>query len=125
MPAVPLNTYVSPELSRAIKRLRSTSKLSLHEWLASDPRVTEYLQQQGIRLPEKYNPKGRPKNPKKRSMKWLQRYTTLPQTEWDKGVKHVAELLGVCESSVWHAKRWIKQVKSISTSENPYVLFKA
>ena len=112
--AVPFNTYISPELHRIISRLKRVNNVSLHYWLATDPRVLEYLKNTGLELPPKYKPIGRPKNPKTRSLKAIAKYQAVPISEWQKGNAHVASLLEVSVSSVCYAKRILRQLKLIS-----------
>ena len=71
--------------------LRQAEGLSICEWMLKDPRVRKWARTHGVQLPKPSAapiPRG--------SARWLQ----LRDEDWNKGIRHVSNLLGVSRQAV-------------------------
>lgn len=96
-PIVLLSVSVPAELSQAIKALREAEGLTICEWMLKDPRVRKWARTHAVPLP---------KPGKKRISRDAARWLDLTEDDWNRGIRHVANLLGVSRQAVaWKKKR--------------------
>jgi transcriptional regulator with XRE-family HTH domain len=92
-----LSVSVPAELSQAIKALREAEGLTICEWMLKDPRVRKWARAHDVPLP---------KPGKKRIPRDAARWLELTEDDWNRGIRHVANLLGVSRQAVaWTKKR--------------------
>jgi transcriptional regulator with XRE-family HTH domain len=92
-----LSVSVPVELSQAIKALREAEGLTICEWMLKDPRVRKWARTHDVPLP---------KPGKKRIPRDAARWLELTEDDWNRGIRHVANLLGVSRQAVaWKIKR--------------------
>lgn len=92
-----LSVSVPAELAQAIKALREAEGLTICEWMLKDPRVRKWARTHDVPLP---------KPGKKRISRDAARWLDLTKDDWNRGNRHVANLLGVSRQAVaWKKKR--------------------
>jgi transcriptional regulator with XRE-family HTH domain len=91
---------VPVELAEAIRALREAEGLSICDWMLKDPRVRKWARSQAKPLPKPT------RQPISRD---AQRWLDLTDKDWHKGVRHVANLLGVSRQAVARKKKLLRQ----------------
>ena len=98
-PRVLLSVSVPAELAQAIKFLREAEGLSICEWMLKDSRVRKWARAYEVALPKPG------KEPISRDSA---RWHNVSDKDWNKGIRHVSNLLGVSRQAVARKKRLLR-----------------
>ncbi len=98
-PRVLLSITVPVELAQVIKALREAEGLSICDWMLKDPRVRKW---------SRAHAKPLPKPTRQPISRDAQRWLDLTDDDWNRGIRHVANLLGVSRQAVARKKKLLR-----------------